>query len=68
MTQCGSRALEEISLAECRHISDSGILKLAKCPLLKKVCLLGCANLKDEGMIGLTKQLTYLEEIDVGST
>lgn len=29
---------------------------------------MGCANLKDEGVIGLARQLTYLEEIDVGST
>ena len=55
VTQCGSRALEVISLAECRHISDSGIKRLAKCQLLRKVCFLGCANLKDEGMIELTK-------------
>ena len=57
-----------ISLAECRHINDSGVLKLARCPLLRKICFLGCAALKDEGVIGLAKELTYLEEIDVGST
>ena len=66
--QCGSRALEVISLAECRHITDAGILKLIKCQFLRRVCVLGCANLKDEGVIGLARQLTYLEEIDVGST
>lgn len=64
----GSRALEVISLAECRHINDTGVIKLARCPLLRKICFLGCAALKDEGVIGLAKDLTYLEEIDVGST
>ena len=65
---CGSRALEVISLAECRHITDAGVTKLVKCSLLRKLCFLGCAALKDEGIIGLAKDLTYLEEIDVGST
>ena len=32
------------------------------------MCFLGCAALKDEGIIGLAKELTFLEEIDVGST
>jgi hypothetical protein len=36
--------------------------------MLRKVCLLGCANIKDDGVIKLARQLTYLEEIDVGST
>jgi len=58
-----------LSLAECRNITDTGVLKVAKTtPLLRKVCFLGCANLKDEGIIGLAKELTYLEEMDVGST
>ena len=45
-----------------------GVTKLAKCSLLRKLCFLGCAALKDDGIIGLAKELTFLEEIDVGST
>ena len=60
--------MEVLSLAECRNISDRGIVRLEKCALLKKLCLLGCANLKDEGVTELARKLTYLEEIDVGST
>ena len=43
----GVGGLEAISLSECRQISESGILKLAKCSLLRKVCFLGCGSLKD---------------------
>ena len=43
----GTRALEVISLSECRQITDSGILKLTKCKLLRKISFLGCSNLKD---------------------
>ena len=57
-----------ISLSECRQIGENGILKLAKCSLLRKVCFLGCGNLKDTGVIGLARQLPYLEDMDVGST
>lgn len=64
----GVGGLEVISLSECRQINESGILKLARCGLLRKVCFLGCGSLKDSGVIGLAKQLPYLEEIDVGST
>ena len=35
---------------------------------MRKVCFLGCGNLKDAGVTGLAKQLPYLEDIDVGST
>lgn len=32
------------------------------------MCLLGCANIKDEGAITLAKELTNLENYDLGST
>ena len=35
---------------------------------MRKVCFLGCANLKDEGITKLAADLTYLEELDLGST
>ena len=68
ISNCGTRALEVISLSECRQISDNGISKLAKCKLLRKVCFLGCGNLKDQGVVSLCQNLIYLEELDVGST
>ena len=30
--------------------------------------LLGCSNIKDDGVVNLCKELTYLEVIDLGST
>ena len=35
---------------------------------LTKVCLLGCSNVKDEGVKELAKHLEYLEEADIGGT
>ena len=35
---------------------------------MRKICFLGCAAVNDEGIIGLAKELVYLEEIDVGHT
>lgn len=35
---------------------------------LSKVNLLGCSNIKDEGVKELAKSLHYLEEIDIGGT
>jgi len=65
---CGSRGLELISLAECRHVTDEGVIRLGKCKFLRSLCLLGCANLKDEGICKLASDLVYLQELDIGST
>lgn len=35
---------------------------------LTKVILLGCLNIKDEGVKEIAKNLKYLEEIDIGGT
>lgn len=35
---------------------------------LKKIVVLGCSNIKDEGIRELAKNLKYLEEIDLGGT
>lgn len=35
---------------------------------LTKVVLLGCSNIKDEGVKELAKNLKYLEDIDIGGT
>jgi len=51
----GTRALEVISLSECRQITDNGIGKLYRCKLLRKISFLGCSNLKDAGVTGLAK-------------
>ena len=55
-----------ISFAECRHIDNVKVL--SRCTLLRKICFLGCAAVNDEGVIGLARELPYLEEIDVGHT
>ena len=57
-----------LSLAECRNITNVGIVRLSKLTLLRRLCLLGCANFNDEGLIDLLKDLTYIEELDLGST
>ena len=57
-----------ISLAECRNVTDVGAKRLGTCKLLRKVCFLGCAYLRDEGVVDLVKQLPHLEEFDLGST
>ena len=68
MCQSGTRGLEVISLGECRNITDAGIKRLGTCKFLKSLCFLGCAQVKDEGIIDLAKQLPNLESIDLGST
>lgn len=35
---------------------------------LHKVVLLGCSNLKDDGIKELARNTMYLEEIDIGGT
>jgi hypothetical protein len=60
VSMSGSRGLEVISLAECRHVTDEGVIRLSKCKFLRKLCLLGCANLKDEGISKLISDLPYL--------
>ena len=52
----GIRSLEVLSLSECRQITDKGITRIGKvCKLLRKVCFLGCGNLKDAGVKGLVQ-------------
>ena len=60
VSMCGTRGLEIISLAECRHITDEGIIRLGKCKFVRNLCLLGCANLKDEGIQKLASDLVYI--------
>lgn len=38
------------------------------CKYLRKVCFLGCGALKDGGVIGMVRNLPWLEDIDLGST
>lgn len=64
----GACGLEIISLAECRQVTDAGFKMLEKFTHLEKVCFLGCAFLKDEGLKDLVGKLPHLNEIDLGST
>ena len=77
INQGGAYGLEVISLAECKNINDSGISKylftvivssLRHLKFLHKVILLGCFNVKDEGVRELAKNLRYLEDIDISGS
>lgn len=47
MSQGGARGLEVLSLAECKGLSDDGIVHIINLKYLSKVILLGCLNIKD---------------------
>lgn len=57
-----------ISLAECRNIYDAGVTHLSHLKYLTKVILLGCANVKDDGIKDISRNLKYVEDIDIGGT
>jgi len=50
MSQGGARGLEILSLAECKGLSDDGIVHIVNLKYLSKVILLGCLNIKDQGI------------------
>jgi len=64
----GSYGLEVISFAECKNITDQGIIFLKELNYLTKVIMLGCLTIKDESVKELAQNLTYLEEFDLGGT
>eukprot|EP00347_Sterkiella_histriomuscorum_P009893 403339469 len=68
VSQGGAYGLQVISLAECKNINDSGITHLKKLKFLHKIILLGCFNVKDEGIHDIAENLKYLEEIDISGT
>ena len=48
--------MQVLSLAECRNVSDVGISKLAELKYLKKLNLLGCTKIEDEGVKMISNQ------------
>ena len=64
----GARGLELLSLAECKGLTDEGISHIIHLKYLSKVILLGCLNIKDNGIKELAQNLTYLEDLDIGGT
>ena len=57
-----------MSLAECRNFSDVGIFKLKELKFLKKLNLLGCTKVEDEGLRHICHQFKFMEELDLGGT
>ena len=64
----GARGLEVLSLAECKNISDSCLVHIKALRYLSKLVLLGCMNVKDDGIREVAPYMTYLEEFDLGGT
>jgi len=64
----GLRGLQVLSLAECRNLSDSGIVKLKELKYLRKLNLLGCTKVEDEGLKHISAQFKFMEELDLGGT
>lgn len=44
------------------------MFRLMNLKYLSKLILLGCVNIKDEGLKEISRSLKYLEEIDIGGT
>ena len=57
-----------LSLAECRRITEDGLLKLRKLPLLKSLNLLGCVHINDDAVALVTLGNFFLEELDLSGT
>ena len=50
LSRGGLRGLQVLSLAECRNLSDQGLAKLKELKYLRKLNLLGCTKIEDEGI------------------
>lgn len=62
-----ARRLQGINLGGCWKISDTGILALASCPLLRRVKLSGVDQITDESVSALAKSCPLLLEIDLNN-
>lgn len=64
-------------MAECKNINDSGVnqyflyfklFSLKNLKYLHRIVLLGCFNVKDDGIREIAKNLEYLEDLDISGT
>ena len=68
LSKGGAYGLEVISFAECKNMTDIGVIALKEIQYLTKVVMLGCLTIKDDSVKELAKHLTYLEDLDLGGT
>lgn len=68
LSRSGLRGLQILSLSECRNISDGGLSKITELKYLRRLNLLGCIKLEDEGLRCIAHQFPFLQELDLGST
>ena len=64
----GLRGLKVLSLSECRNLSDVGIAKLSQLKYLRKLDLLGCSKIEDEGLRSIGKNFKFINDLDLGGT
>ena len=50
LSRGGLRGLKILSVAECRNLSDTGLAKLKELKYIKKLNLLWCTKIEDEGL------------------
>lgn len=68
VSRCGLRGLQVLSLSECRNFSDAGLEKLGQMKFLKKLNLLWCTKIEDQGLNHIWKQFKYIRDLDLGGT
>lgn len=68
VSEGGTRGLQVISLAECKNVTDAGMIHLKNLKFLSKVILLGCMSIKDAGVKEIALHTKYLEDLDIGGT
>ena len=56
----GARGLQVLSLSECKSITDAGVAHLFQLQYLSKIVLLGCMNIKDQGVRDICRTHKYL--------
>lgn len=55
LSRGGLRGLQVLSVAECRNLSDVGMAKLKELKYIKKLNLLWCTKIEDEGLKSIAK-------------
>lgn len=66
MSRGGLRGLQVLSLSECRNVTDLGIKKVTELRYLRKLDVLGCIKIEDEGVKAIGANFPYLEELNLG--
>ena len=55
LSRGGLRGLKVLSVAECRNLSDIGLAKLKELKYIKKLNLLWCTKIEDDGLKSIAK-------------